>query len=106
MTNKMTLKQISAPEAKRLVDQGALLVDIREAGEYHDENIPDALNAPLSRLGETPVGGAPIVVFHCKSGARTGMNAQALAASTDAEAYILDGGIEAWKAAGYNVKRG
>jgi rhodanese-related sulfurtransferase len=30
----------------------------------------------------------------------------ALANCADAEAYILDGGIEAWKAAGLPVKRG
>ncbi len=102
----MTVKHITAAEARRLADLGALIVDIREAGEYQSENIPGALNAPLSRLGETPVSGAPMVVFHCKSGARTRINAQALAACTDAEAFILDGGIEAWKAAGYHVKRG
>lgn len=102
----MTVKHITAPEARRLAGQGALIVDIREANEYRSENIPGALNAPLSRLGETPVSGAPMVVFHCKSGARTRMNAEALAAATEAEAYILDGGIEAWKAAGYPVNRG
>ena len=52
------------------------------------------------------ISGAPAVVFHCKSGARTRMNAAALAACTDAEVYILDGGIEAWKAAGYPVRQG
>ena len=90
----MTLKHINAAEAKQLVDKGALLVDVREVNEYLDENIPGARNAPLSGM-----------VFHCKSGARTRMNAAALAQCTDAEVYILDGGIEAWKAAGFPVKR-
>lgn len=102
----MTLKHINAAEAKKLVDGGALLVDIREINEYLGENIPGAKNEPLSNLGRLPIGGAPAVVFHCKSGARTRMNAAALAQCTDAEVYILDGGIEAWKAAGFPVKRG
>lgn len=102
----MALKHIDAVEAKRLVDGGALLVDVREDHEYEDENIPGARNAPLSRIAATAISGAPAVVFHCKSGARTRMNAAALARSTEAEAYILDGGIEAWKAAGFPVKRG
>jgi rhodanese-related sulfurtransferase len=34
------------------------------------------------------------------------MNARGLAGCVDGEAYILDGGIEAWKAAGFPVKRG
>lgn len=102
----MTLKHITAIEAKRLVDQGAILVDVREVNEYADENIPGARNEPLSRIGGSTITGAPAVVFHCKSGARTRMNARGLADCTDAEAYILDGGIEAWKAAGFPVKRG
>ncbi|WP_373502333.1 rhodanese-like domain-containing protein [Aestuariivirga sp.] len=103
----MPLKHITAAEAKRLVDDGALLIDIRETNEYAAENIPGARNAPLSRLGAgATVGDAPVIVFHCKSGARTRMNAHALANCADAEAYILDGGIEAWKNAGLPVKRG
>ena len=102
----MSMKHITATEAKRLVDQGALLVDVREINEYASENIPGARNEPLSRIGRTPITGAPAVVFHCKSGARTRMNAHALAGCTDAEVYILDGGIEAWKAAGFPVTQG
>jgi rhodanese-related sulfurtransferase len=102
----MTLKHITASEAKKLVDQGALLVDVREVGEFRNENIPGARNEPLSRIGGSTITGAPAVVFHCKSGARTRMSARALASCTDADVYILDGGIEAWKAAGYPVARG
>jgi rhodanese-related sulfurtransferase len=103
----MTLKHIGAMEAKRLVDAGAILVDIRENPEYAAENIPGAENWPLSRLGlSRTANDHPVIVFHCKSGARTRMNARALANCTVAEAYILDGGIEAWKAAGLPVTRG
>lgn len=102
----MMVKHITAAEAKKLVDQGAVLVDVREANEYRGENIPGARNEPLSRIGGSSITGAPAIVFHCKSGARTRMNASALAGCTDAEVYIMDGGIEAWKAAGYPVARG
>lgn len=102
----MPLKHITAMEAKKLVDDGALLVDVREAYEHADENIPGARNEPLSRIAAAGISGAAAVVFHCKSGARTRMNARALEGCTDADVYILDGGIEAWKAAGYPVKRG
>jgi rhodanese-related sulfurtransferase len=102
----MSPKHITATEAKRLVDQGALLVDVREVNEYQGENIPGARNEPLSGLGGKPIAGAPAIIFHCKSGARTRMNASALANCTNADVYILDGGIEAWKAAGYPVRRG
>jgi rhodanese-related sulfurtransferase len=103
----MPLKHINAAEAKRLVDQGAVLIDVREFNEHAAESIPGARNKPMSRLGIGPkINDAPVIVFHCKSGARTRMNARGLAGCTDAEAYILDGGIDAWKAAGLPVKRG
>ena len=43
------------------------------------------------------------MVFHCKSGNRTRMNASLLAGAAEADAFILDGGIEAWKQAGLPV---
>ena len=73
----------SAPaEAKRLLDQGAILVDIREADEHAREKIPGARHLPLSKLDEADLAlhaGKP-VLFHCKSGARTMANASRLAA--------------------------
>jgi rhodanese-related sulfurtransferase len=102
----MSLKHINAKEAKKLVDDGAMLIDIREVNEHSAENIPGARNKPLSGIAGSRLNDAPVIVFHCKSGARTRMNAGGLASCTDAEAYILDGGIEAWKAAGLPVKRG
>ena len=103
----MSLPHINAKEAKRLVDEGAILIDVREVGEHAAENIPGALNHPMSQMGRAPIkADAPVIVFHCKSGGRTRMGASALANCVDAEAYILDGGIEAWKAAGLPVKRG
>lgn len=101
----MSPSNINAKQAKDFVDRGAILIDVREAGEFAAERIPSAVNYPLSRLTALPVK-APIVVFHCKSGARTFMNARALGRATDAEAYILAGGIEAWKNAGFPVQRG
>ena len=100
----MALKQITAIEAKQMVDTGALLVDIREPNEYLAESIPGARNEPLSRFAGADLSGAEVVVFHCKSGARTRMNAGALAASVEGDAYLLDGGIDAWRAAGFPVK--
>lgn len=98
----MSLQTIDATAAKRLIDHGATLVDIREADEHAREHVPGARNMPLSRLGSLP-SGAKAIVFHCRSGARTSANAPRLAAAADCQAYILDGGIEAWKKAGLPV---
>jgi hypothetical protein len=45
---------------------------------------------------------APII-FHCRSGMRTASNAGRLKEAAPCEAYMLAGGIEAWKQAGLPV---
>ncbi len=102
----MTIRSIDPKEAKRLVDGGALLVDVREPDEHARERIHGALLAPLSHFPTTLVrqDGQP-VVFHCRSGSRTAAAAGQLAAATDGTGYILRGGLAAWKAEGLPVIR-
>mgnify|MGYP003508378603 FL=1 len=103
----MSIRHIDAREAKRLVDGGAILIDVREPGEHAAENIPGARNHPLSAIAQSPPDAAlQTVIYHCKSGGRTRMASSALSRCSSADSYIMDGGIEAWKAAGYPVKRG
>jgi rhodanese-related sulfurtransferase len=97
----MTLPTIDPIDAKRLIDEGAVLVDIREPDEHARERVPGARNTPLSRLGTLPDASA--IVFHCRSGARTSANAARLGAAASCQAYILEGGIDAWKKAGLPV---
>jgi rhodanese-related sulfurtransferase len=102
-----TLKAISPTSAAELVRKGAVLIDIREADEHAREHIPGARHHALSRIDKNaPVRqGDDVLVFHCRSGARTKTNAPKLAAAAPAcESYILDGGIDAWKKAGLPVK--
>ena len=99
----MSLKAIPADRAKALVEGGALLVDIREADEFRREHIEGALTRPLSALGTLDVEPGRVVIFSCRSGARTTAHADRLAATSMAEAYRLEGGLDAWKKAGHPV---
>lgn len=96
----MTLATLSPAQARAAVDAGARLVDVRGADEHARERIPGALNIPLDRIGDLPCDGRP-VVFHCKSGMRTAAHAAQLgAAAGGSPAYILAGGIDAWRQSG------
>ena len=100
----MSLPHISPADAKLLLDNGAILIDIRDTDEHARERIPHARNVPLSKLCDSPVGQAgTTIVYHCRSGNRTRMNSPLLAKATEADAFILDGGIDAWKKAGLPV---
>ena len=103
----MTIRSIDPLEAKRFIDEGAALIDVREPDEHARERVHGARLAPLSRFPTTFArpGGQP-VVFHCRSGNRTAAAAEQLAAAAGGDAYILRGGLAAWKAAGFPVRRG
>ena len=101
-----TLAPIDAKTAKRRLDSGeAVLIDIRESDEHVREHIIGARLAPLSAIDSHDFDRdhGKVAVFHCKSGMRTQANAARLLAHGFKEAFFLDGGIEAWKAAGLPV---
>jgi rhodanese-related sulfurtransferase len=103
----MSLKSISPADATRLLAQGAVLVDIREADEHARENIPGAQHLPLSAIKPgypASFGEAKAVIFHCLSGARTRANAQRLGALASCDAYLVEGGLNAWRQAGLPVR--
>ena len=102
----MTLQAISPEAARDLIAQGALLVDIRGADEHARERIAHARNLTLEQLASAglPAGERRAVIFHCRSGNRTRLNAARLAQCADGRAYVLEGGLDAWKKAGLPVQ--
>lgn len=106
----MSLRSITPTEAKRLVDQGAILVDIRESAELAQAKIPGARHMPLSQLEQArlPDSHSSPVIFLCRSGARTMNSAPRLAGKLPqgCEGYVLAGGIDAWHRAGLPVQSG
>ena len=101
----MALTPISPEAARKLIDQGALLVDIRAADEHIREHIAEARHVPVEQLSRDilEIGSASAVIFHCRSGYRTQLNAQRLGACVACDAYMLEGGLNAWKRRGLPV---
>ena len=87
-----------------LKDQGATFIDIRQREEWKREHIDGARSLPLDDLTaeSLQLRADDTVVFYCQSGMRT-RNAQEklIAAAAPANAVIMQGGLSAWKAAGY-----
>lgn len=94
----MTVKTITPPAAADLLKDGARLIDVRGADEHARERIPAAKCMPLDQLA--PIEGDTPLIFHCRSGQRTAANAAKLAALNPGTTYLLEGGIDGWKAAG------
>ena len=97
----MTVKTIAPHAAADLLKGGAQLIDIRGPDEHARERIGAAQNVPLDQIasieGDTPL------IFHCRSGQRTAINATILSGVNAGPTYLLEGGIDGWKAAGLPV---
>jgi rhodanese-related sulfurtransferase len=96
------IESISPKNAAALHKDGAKLIDIRERNEHLRERLVGAECVPLSTLSSdadrTRFQGP--VIFHCRSGMRTSGSAEILAAATDGQIFLLEGGLNGWKAAG------
>lgn len=99
---------IDAPAAAKLLEQGAVLLDVREDDEWAAGRAPGAVHLPLARVSkaELPPGVEPdsVVVTVCRSGMRSAKAAKRLRAA-GVDVRNLKGGMKAWADAGLPVRR-
>lgn len=104
----MPLKTIDANTLKSWMDKReAVLVDVREPGEHGAEHIPGAFHLPLAKVCKSalPETSRRKLVIHCKAGRRGGAACEKLLAEDPSlELYHLEGGLDAWRQSGYEVK--
>ncbi|MYN14506.1 DUF2892 domain-containing protein [Pusillimonas sp. TS35] len=103
----MNVNTLTPEAARQRLAAGAILVDIRSRDEFLREHIPQARNLPMEDLARQGLGStdATAVIFHCRSGNRTRLNAATLASRAGCEAYVLEGGLDAWKKAGLPIEQ-
>jgi phage shock protein E len=74
-------RRVDSAEARRLVVEGAVLLDVRSPSEYAEGHIEGAVNVPLLELGDRLAElGTPgrVVVAYCRSGVRSAWAVQRL----------------------------
>ncbi|MBQ1836942.1 MAG: rhodanese family protein [Neisseriaceae bacterium] len=101
----MTIQTINPQKAAELINNGAVVIDIRSNDEYGRKHISGAKCMPIGEIAADKLPKNAKIIFSCLSGMRTQSNAQNLSqcACDCGEAYILDGGLNAWEAAGLPV---
>ena len=95
------IRVVDARGAKRMSDDGALLLDVREVGEYQSGHAPGALHIPYEQLAER-IGEIPRareIVVYCAAGVRSSL-AASLLARTGLDPVNLRGGFSSWQHAG------
>ncbi len=95
---KLTSIRVSSSDARVLVENGALLVDVRSEGEYADGGIDGSINIPIqelaSRMDELGDKNREIVVY-CQSGGRSAMAKRLLESNGFSKVHDL-GSIGRW----------
>lgn len=100
---------VDSREAFDLLRSGrAVILDVREPDEWKEVRIPGAIHVPLGELGararELPRDRA--IVAQCRSGNRSRVAAEALAAAGFRDVRNLAGGIQEWIADAMPVEWG
>ncbi len=92
---------VRVERARTLLEEGGLLVDVRETAEWRSGHAPRARHIPLGKLASEarrlPKDATIVVV--CASGSRSRTGAAQLR-SEGHQATSLSGGMAAWRASG------
>ena len=90
-------RDINSEQARKLVADGAQLIDVRSVSEFDAGHIEGAKNIPVDVIGsqfELNDKDTPIIVY-CRSGARSTRAARTLRSNGFTEVYNL-GGMSNW----------
>ena len=95
-------QSVGPMDAVRLMNQGALLLDVRSQSEFDSGHILDARHVPQDQIASS--GEAlkkykdKVVIACCESGMRSGAAARVLQAQGFTKVVNLKGGLQAWRA--------
>jgi rhodanese-related sulfurtransferase len=97
-------------EAIRLVNSGAVLVDLRSPNQFKDGHITGAKNVPGDQIAADPKTleklAAKTIVLYCDDGATTAAAQRTLTRAGAKDVFSLRGGLAAWKQENLPVVKG
>jgi rhodanese-related sulfurtransferase len=94
---------VTAADAVRLINKGALVIDVRKPEEFEQGHIVNARNVPLERMqqeGDDAIKKqkSKILLAVCADGATSGRAAGHLRKAGYENAFSLKGGLSGWRA--------
>ena len=103
---------VSTLQATQLINRDdALVVDVREQGDYDAGHILGAKSVPAARVDSGPLPGdlakrkeKPVIVY-CERGETASKAAAALRKQGFSNVLALNGGLDAWRKAGLPVEK-
>lgn len=88
---------IDSNEAMDLINDGAVIIDVRNADEYNDGgHIKNSINIPLDSIKDVTYDKNQTIIVYCLSGVRSREAAKTLYDMGYTSVYNLDGGLINW----------
>jgi rhodanese-related sulfurtransferase len=95
-------QSVGPMDAVRLMNQGAVLLDVRSQAEFDSGHILDSKHVPQDQLASSTEVlkkyKDKVVIACCESGMRSGAAARVLQAQGFTKVVNLKGGLQAWRA--------
>ncbi len=95
-------QSVGPMDAVRLINEGALLIDVRTQAEFDAGHILDARHVPQDQVASSGESlkkyKDKVVIACCESGMRSGAAARVLQAQGFGKVVNLKGGLQAWRA--------
>lgn len=106
---KAEIREVPLENSEEAIEQADMLIDVREADEFHAGHIPGAVNIPRGIL-EFKLTNDPAledrglnIVIYCKNSGRSALSAKAMKEMGYIHVQSISGGIDAWQEAGKSV---
>ena len=101
---------VSPTQATTLINrEDAVIIDVRDAGEFAAGHLPNARHIPLAdlekRIGELDKLKDKPLIVNCQSGGRSASACGILKKAGFTQVHNLEGGIAAWEQANMPVSR-
>ena len=93
---KKIYENIDTNQALEIINDGAILLDVRTVDEYNREHIPNAINIPLDQIDTINYDKDAKIIVYCQTGVRSKEAVSKLANMGYTSLYNLDGGLLNW----------
>ena len=89
-------KTIDSNYAMDLINNNAIVIDVRSSEEYNTGHIEDSINIPVDSISTVTYDKDATIIVYCASGVRSANAAKTLISLGYTNVYNLDGGLINW----------
>ena len=87
---------IDSNVAMELIENDAIIIDVRTIDEYNTGHIKDSVNIPVDNISSINYDKEKTIIVYCATGIRSANAAKALIDAGYTNVYNLDGGLINW----------